>query len=135
MPRKGTRDLAKERYWRGLIQDWSSSGKSGAEFCRLHGIKYYQLKEWRQVIQKRDAESKPSQQSSVTGERSRKTRKGKPIFTHFVQAKITDSHSAKPIHPNQSPIELTLPCGMVMRVASACSPDFLASVVTALENR
>ncbi len=140
MPRKGTRDLAKERYWRGIVQEWKSSGKSGAEFCRLHGLKWYLLKEWQKNIQKRDAEMattkqrgkalRSANQSTVT-----QTPKKTQSLTQFVPAIITDSHPAKPLALNESTIELILPCGMILRITSACRPEFLSSIVTALENR
>jgi hypothetical protein len=140
MPRRGTRDLAKERYWRGIIQDWISSGKSGAEFCRLHGLKWYLLKEWRKNIQKRDADMATARQR-VKSSRSTnpspvsKTPKKMPSLAQFVPAVITDSHPAKTPASNESTIELILSCGMMLRITSACRPDFLSSIVTALENR
>jgi hypothetical protein len=44
MPRKGTRDLAKEQYWRGVIHEWRSSDRNVADFCRLHGYTYSNFK-------------------------------------------------------------------------------------------
>jgi hypothetical protein len=45
MPREGSRDLAKEQHWRGVIHEWRSSDKNAADFCRIHGYKYYQFQD------------------------------------------------------------------------------------------
>ncbi len=140
MPRIGTRDLAKERYWRGIIQDWISSGKSGAEFCRLHGLKWYLLKGWRKNIQTRDAELATARRvkslhSTTRAPVSKAPKTKKQLLPQFVSAIITDSHAAKAPASHESTIELILQCGMVLRITPACRPDFLLSIVTALENR
>ena len=117
MPPSGQRDLAKEHYWRRVIQ------------------------EWRRVIQKRDAESAAAQRkSNNSGSRRAKTvrkiQNAKQSQAHFMPARIIDCATAEPADVSaQSKVEVVLPCGTVLRITPDCSSVFLASVLTVLENR
>jgi hypothetical protein len=138
MPRKGARDLAKEQYWRDVINEWRSSKKNAADFCRTHGYKYFLFQDWQKVIRARDAELAVEQRKSVRSQRPatvRKSRQPKPSRTHFVQAKITGPFHAMPNAANEPRVEVVLSCGTVLKITSECTPEFLASLVIALENR
>jgi hypothetical protein len=137
MPRKGVRDLAKEQHWRAVIDEWRSSNKNAADFCRTHGHKYFQFQDWQKIIRDRDAQlaAQWKNAQSPRAGASRKVQKTKPASAHFVQARITDPLHAKSDLANESKVEILLPCGMVLRITAECSPKFLASVITALENR
>jgi hypothetical protein len=54
MPQKGVRDLAKEHHWRGMLKDWQATDLNGAEYCRGHGIKYAQFKDWQKIKRSAD---------------------------------------------------------------------------------
>jgi hypothetical protein len=140
MPRKGVRDMTKERHWRGVINAWHSSGINAAEFCRRHGHKYFQFQDWRRIIQKRDAETAATRRKSVNSKLSRNRHSGRSTRPRqpeldFIQASITDSARAVPVASNDSKVEVVLPCGTVLRITTTCPPQYLLSVVTALENR
>ena len=140
MPRKGVRDMAKERHWRGVIKSWHSSGITAAEFCRRHGHKYFQFQDWRKIIQKRDAQTAAMQRKGGSSKLNRNqhsaraTRPRQPALD-FVQASITDSVRASSVLPDESKVEVVLPCGTVLRITTTCPPEFLSTVVAALENR
>ena len=72
MPRKGTRDLAKEQYWRGVIHEWRSSDRNVADFCRRHGYTYSQFQKWQRIIRQRNAEMTIAQRKSVTSNGTRR---------------------------------------------------------------
>jgi hypothetical protein len=140
MPRKVGRDMTKEQHWRGVVNSWHSSGLTAAEFCRRHGHKYSHFQDWRRIIRKRDAET-AAKPRTVIGSKpgrnkhsSRVTSPRQPV-PDFVQASITDSARAVPVASNDSKVEVVLPCGTVLRITTTCPPQFLSSVVTALENR
>ncbi len=129
--------MAKEQYWRGVIQEWRSSEHSGADFCRIKGLKYHQLQEWRRIIRDRDDEATVARKVGIANSRraaiSRKVRKSMQSTTHFVPARITDSKRGKSAHEIESKVEVVLSCGTVLRVTPECSVEFLTTLVKALE--
>jgi hypothetical protein len=56
LPRKGKRDLVKERFWRKALERFRSSGKTRAKFCADEGLNGDTLVYWSRVISERDAE-------------------------------------------------------------------------------
>jgi len=146
MPRKGTRDLAKEHHWRGVLNDWQASASSGAEYCRRYAINYVQFKDWQKVIRRRDAApptpTLAKRKSGWTKGKPRKTaaqRVGKSSSSAscevgFVAARLKDPPSV-PAARGDAEMEIVLRCGTVLRINSACQPAFLSTVVAVLENR
>jgi hypothetical protein len=133
MPRKGARDPAKEQYWRNVLDEWRVSEESAAVFCRRHGYKYYLFQDWRRVVAQRDAE----RAAAVTKRRSNKARRTRKHsndrLADFVPARLIETPPAPPsVNVN---MEVVLRCGMIVRITSECRPDFVSSVVAALENR
>jgi hypothetical protein len=57
VPRAGQRDLAKEEYWRGVLEQFSQSGLTKSQFCRQEGIKLNALCNWERIIHVRDQEA------------------------------------------------------------------------------
>jgi hypothetical protein len=47
--------------WSARLSAWRSSGKSGAAWCRDHGIGYYQFQYWRDKLQRSEAQGKTGQ--------------------------------------------------------------------------
>jgi hypothetical protein len=143
MPRKGVRDLAKEQQWRAVMQEWQASGESGAAFCRRHGYRYFQFQDWQRIIRARDEELAADQRKVArTKSRTNRFERGVKLTAQpkssaigFVPANITDARSDISALLNEAKIEVVLPCGIVVRSTSACSPNFLSSVVASLENR
>ncbi len=56
MPKKGKRDLVKERFWRKAIERYRVSGKTRAKFCADESLSVDMLVYWGKVISERDAE-------------------------------------------------------------------------------
>lgn len=144
MPRKGSRDLAKEHHWRGVLKDWQASAVNGAEYCRRHAINYTQFKDWQKIIRRRDAE--PSSTSRKSGWPKGKPRKKKvaqipdsssaaSLGAGFVSVKLKDSAPVATPPSSSADMEIILRCGTILRITSLCQPSFVSSMVTALEER
>ncbi|CAN5140462.1 hypothetical protein BH10CYA1_BH10CYA1_58560 [soil metagenome] len=56
MPKKGKRDLVKERFWRKAIERYRASGKTRSKFCTDESLSADMLVYWSKVISERDAE-------------------------------------------------------------------------------
>lgn len=56
MPKKGKRDLVKERFWRKAIERFRASGKTRSKFCADESLSVDMLVYWGKVISARDAE-------------------------------------------------------------------------------
>ena len=56
MPKKPTRDLAKEKFWRQAIARHAVSGLSQQEFCKREGINPNTFSTWKEIIRQRDAD-------------------------------------------------------------------------------
>jgi transposase-like protein len=41
----------RERYWRGVLEQWRASEMSRAAFCRRQGINYHTLSQWKSRIE------------------------------------------------------------------------------------
>jgi hypothetical protein len=140
MPQKGVRDLTKEHHWRGVLKDWQATDLNGAEYCRGHGIKYAQFKDWQKIIRRRDTEqlAAPKRGWPKGKSRERGGAQARSLSTPdkeavgFVAAKVTDQ---SPVSPPTGSIEILLRCGTLLRINSLCQPGFISSVVSALESR
>ncbi len=89
MPSTGKRDLAKEQFWRKTFVRFADSGKTRAQFCRDEGLKADLFAYWKDVIQQRDAESKPA-----------KARAKREPARAFVPVNVVDG-TPKPVQKNQ----------------------------------
>jgi hypothetical protein len=134
MPRKGGRDMVKEQHWRDVLKEWRTSGVSGAEFCRVHGIKYDQFHDWRKVIGVRDAEELAAQRRASKAQAVRRVEMDSQVPS-FVQARIAEASCVGANDTSDSRIEIVLLCGTLVRVNPKCSLEYLMSVVSALEER
>ena len=53
-----------QSHWRQLVEQQSSSGLSGAAFCRQQDIRYANFMSWRKKLQRPKANSETSEQSA-----------------------------------------------------------------------
>lgn len=131
MPQKGKRDLAKERYWRGVIADWEASGLTGAEYCRRHEIGYWQFQHWRKRLPRKDAADVVPR--SGKGRRV-KTQSHKEKSVEFLPVHLVDKPEPETFK-SPATVKVVLRCGTVLRINSDCPPEFLSSIISVLENR
>ena len=54
----------RERYWRGVLEDWRASGLSRAAFCRRRGINYHTLGQWKSRIEAHATRSRGATQGT-----------------------------------------------------------------------
>jgi len=111
------RDSAKEAFWRGLLQRFTSSGLSVREFCHSEQLTESSFYAWRRTIAERD---------SLLGERDRARRPG-PVF---IPAIATPSHNAGFTHSEHS-LALELSSGCVLRFAGPTAAAQLADLILA----
>jgi hypothetical protein len=51
---RGSRDLAKEKFWRGMLRRFAAGGMSVRAFCRQHHLSEPSFYSWRRTIAGRD---------------------------------------------------------------------------------
>lgn len=56
MPKKPSRDLEKEKFWRRAFARQVASGLSQSEFCRREGLNPNTFSTWKSIVQERDAD-------------------------------------------------------------------------------
>jgi transposase-like protein len=56
MTKRGQRDQERERFWRGTLSAWRSSGQSVREFCERRDLTETAFYFWRKELQRRDGE-------------------------------------------------------------------------------
>lgn len=110
------RDMAKERFWRGVVQRQAGSGLGVRAFCRQQGLTESAFYAWRRTITERDVTARP---------RSAAVRPSNAPA--FLPAVVTDG--PRPA----SGIAIELAGGRVMRVQPPVSARWLAELVHALE--
>ena len=49
----GLRDMEKEKYWQGIIEQYKQSSMSGSEFCKQHGVSDHKFFYWKSTLAKR----------------------------------------------------------------------------------
>ena len=48
-------------FWKGKIEAWEGSGKSGARWCKEHELSYYYFTHWKRIL---SSEKKPSESNA-----------------------------------------------------------------------
>jgi len=101
------RDVAKERFWRRVVERWRRAGISIRAFCRRESLSEPSFYAWRRELRRRDHEK--------TSVRSRPA---------FVPVRVAASAPF---------LELVLAAGRVLRVPPGFDGPTLREVVAALE--
>ena len=105
---KSNSDAATRRrheHWQELLGRWQASGLSQAAFCRRQDIPVWKLAWWRKRLDRQAEES----------------------ASLFVPVGIA------PAAASAVELELTLPCGRILRFGAEVEPTRLAGIVAALE--
>ena len=99
------RDPAKERYWRAKIAQQSALRMTIVEFCKREGLNEHTYRAWQAEIKHRDQE---------------KAEKLRDSSVAFVPVTVTTSQPVSPGDKSEgvmgSPIEVTTPCGHILRL-------------------
>jgi hypothetical protein len=119
-----SRDLAKERYWRRLVQQFETSGLSAREFCAREGLAQHRLYWWRRTL--------PQRRASVV-RRPRKT--GTVEVHHGHDGQQRESSFLPLAFPLSvgSPIEIVHPRGYVIRVSGIFDQAVLGNILGVID--
>jgi hypothetical protein len=119
-----SRDAAKERYWRGVIQRCDASGLGVRRFCDREGLSEHRLYWWRRTLRRRG----PCQ-----ARRPRDTERRGRVRT---RGKHQSEYSFLPVGLPLSvggPIEVVHPRGHVIRVPAIFDPTALGRILSAID--
>lgn len=113
---KYERDADKEAFWRLAIREQQDSGLSVRAFCAREGLTQSNFYAWRRQLARRDAEGGSEQA-------------GSPKFVEVMPPEVPPVATSDEV---PSPLELMLPCGVVVRVPDRFDAKILRRVVEAL---
>ena len=109
-----------EKYWRKVVEDWRGSSLTIKQFAEERNLAYKQLCFWRQRFD---------------GGKTLNN-KSKPVLetADFAPVCIVDDQN-EPVKPvnTLSMLEIVLLCGRTVRFNTRCQPEYLSSLVSALE--
>jgi hypothetical protein len=120
------RDVAKERFWRGVLKRFKSSGKSVRVFCQHEKLSEPSFYAWRRTLSERDGAS--SQRSRV----KRRSPAQPPAFLPII---IKSSDGVQNNDRSTGAITLELVGGRVLRFPETIAAERLAELIAALEAR
>ena len=126
--RQWQRDLAKERFWRRMLRQWSRSGLSVREFCNCEGLSEASFYAWRRELTKRDrqaAEARGDEGGASSGTPT-------PGIPRFVPVHVITDVAAP---ASASRVEVLLVSGLRMWIPCGVDRQTLADVVSVLEQR
>lgn len=141
MARPHLRDPKLEQFWRAKLTTWIASGSNIRDFCRRHRLSEPSFYSWRREIAARDGTSVP--EPATTPKPTSPTRRNSaPTPRRHPSApapRRTSRPTPKPsfvalrVVPD-TPLELVLRTGHVLRVPPGYDAEHLRAVVTALES-
>ena len=138
MPRPHLRDPKLEQFWRTKITSWIASGLNIRDFCRKHRLTEPSFYSWRREIAARDGTAIPkpavTPKPIAVPRRSSapRTRAATPAPGRSSTTTPRPSFVALRVVPD-TPLEVVLRSGHVLRVPPGYDADHLRAVVTALE--
>lgn len=106
----------RERYWRGVLEQWRSSGMSRAGFCRLRSINYHTLSQWKSRLE------------ADRGGSSRRNGSSRPGRPGFVEVAVPAA--AMPA----ATYEITLAGGRSLRVPPGFDESDVARLIAVVES-
>ncbi|HUT94455.1 MAG TPA: hypothetical protein VMY37_33665 [Thermoguttaceae bacterium] len=144
------RDAAKERYWRGMIRRWESSGLGARRFCERERLSEHRLGWWRRTLRQRDQDQAGRSGKGGMGKAARR-KAGKPVGVKV--AKAVRGRGDGPVHGRgehgsdsaflpvglafsvAGPIEVVHPRGHVVRIPAVFDAAALGRVLAAIDGQ
>jgi hypothetical protein len=110
-----------EKYWRKIVEDWRDSGLTIRQFAEERNLAYKRLCFWRQKFD--GGKTLIGRSNSVL-----------ETVADFAPVCVIDNQNepAKSVN-TLSMLEIVLLCGRTLRFNNRCQPEYLSSVVSALE--
>ncbi|VTR91663.1 Uncharacterized protein OS=Planctomyces maris DSM 8797 GN=PM8797T_10659 PE=4 SV=1 [Gemmata massiliana] len=139
MARPHLRDPKLEQFWRTTIAKWVASGLNIRDFCRKYKLTEPSFYAWRREIAARDRTPIPKSVPRTTSVAPARRTSTSPGPSRSVTRRISapaprPSFVALRVVPD-TPLELVLPSGLVLRVPPGYDANHLRAVVAALEVR
>jgi transposase-like protein len=123
------RNGEKERFWRQVVGEHSSSGLTVRQYCENRGVSEPSFFAWRRELAQRDTaankQAKPSRRPV-----SARVMSQRPAPPRFAQLQIAPGELA-----SGACIEIALPAGIRIRVPRGVCQDTLSTVLGTLERR
>jgi transposase-like protein len=113
MPGAKQRDLAKERWWRRLVEQQQGGGLSVRAFCRRHDVAEHSFYWWRRELAARPPAAAPA---------------GRVDALLFLPVRVRPDESLA-----TDGVEVLLGNGRRLRVSAGVAPGRLAALAAALE--
>ena len=126
MPRPEWRDLAKERRWRRVLQQWRRSGLTGRDFCAERGLTEPSFYAWKREIAKRDQETAAAV-PAATRVSAAPPVAAPAILPAFVAVTLDPSTASA------AALEVVTAHGRVLRVRAGFDADALRQLLAVLE--
>ena len=114
-------DLGKERFWRGVVEEWWRSGLGIREFCFRRRLKEPAFYWWRRALKERARQrtGSPAARATVTPPTA-KPPTALPTAGKFVPVTVVEDNK---------PIEIVLSGGMIVRVPPGADEKSLQQVL------
>ncbi len=118
-----SRDVVKERFWRGVIRRLEASGLRARRFCEREGLREHRLHWWRRRLR---GDQRRSRRPPGAGSRSRvRHRGGRQDGSPFLPVGLSVSLGA--------PIEVVHPRGHVIRVPAIFDVTALGQILAVID--
>ena len=136
MARPHLRDPKLEQFWRTKLTKWIASGLNIRDFCRRHRLHEPSFYHWRREIASRDGAPVPKPATTPRPDPTRRNaarlRPAAPASRRTSTPTPRPSFVALRVVPD-TPLELVLRSGHVLRVPPGYDANHLRAVVAALE--
>jgi hypothetical protein len=120
------RDPARQRHWRTVLEEQRRSGLTIEAFCQSREVASSSFYSWKRELSKRTIERRPAER--VREAVSNQTATSSP---RFLPVQIEEPAQCMPSQA-AAMLELVLPSGEVLRVATGFDPNTLAQVLGVL---
>ena len=120
------RDPAKQRYWRTLLVEQRRSGLTIKAFCKSREVASASFYYWKRELDKRTVERRPAGNSQQAA--ANRIATSSPRFLPVRIEELSERTSSVAA----AMLELVLPSGEVLRVATGFHPNTLAQVLGVL---
>ncbi len=117
------RSEVKERYWRGQVSGWQSSGLGIRAYCQRHQLSEANFHAWRRELARRDQLTRPASTPAVPSVSDPSDALSKVSSMTWMPVTLTE-----PVAPV---IEVQLPSGVQLRIS--CGLESLEAILAALQ--
>jgi hypothetical protein len=118
------RSEVKERYWRGQVSGWQSSGLGIRAYCQQQQLSEANFHAWRRELARRDQLTPPASATATPSVNDTSVTKPQ-TSSSLTWMPVTLTEPVAPV------IEVQLPCGVQLRIS--CGLESLETLLSALQ--